>query len=218
MRGPQFDRIAETYLLDRLAPAGWEKAGKSLFVRRDVDGLDKLALDPSRGFEKFAVLISYEPADVSTFLETLQPDEPRDPATGGFLCGPYLSLCQIGLRRHTWPSATPDRLLASLERVQTAFFEQGRPWLDRLRDPQALAANVDSNAAAVAGYAWERAGDLAKAQAFYLEWLDRLRGGQDVLGARNPPTRHMHEYLFLAARIGLSDELTARYQAALGGT
>jgi len=216
MRGPQFDQIAEAYLLERLAPAGWEKVGKSMFVRRDAGGMDKLALDPGRGFDKFAVLMAYEPTDVSEFLGALQADDAYDPAASGFMCGPYLSLGKVGPRKHTWPSATPERLLASMERFMAAFTQMGRPWLDTLRDPLALAANVDENAAAAAGYVWERAGNEAKASSLYLNWLGRLRGGQELFGHKDPPARHMKEYLFLAARIGLEDELTSRYRAALG--
>lgn len=216
MLGKDFDRIADAYLLHQSIVPAWTGVGPGSFIRNDVGGFDKLAFDPGRGFENFAVLISYQPSDLTDFMEALQ-GQPYDPVSSGFICGPYLSLGKVGPRRHTWPCRTQEQLLSSLERVVTALAQMGEPWLASLRDPQVLAQQTDPIAAAIAGYAWERAGHLQNAHACYLDWLQRLEDGQELLQRqrKNLPPQRMQEYLFLAQKMGLNNELTARFQAVL---
>ncbi|MES2951684.1 MAG: hypothetical protein V4858_24415 [Pseudomonadota bacterium] len=215
MLAKDFYRMAEERLTAELQARGWARAERGSYAKSDADGFEKLSLDPSKSFERFSVLMSFEPSDMSAFVRDVIHGPDYDATKSGFLCGPYLNQALVGRRRSEWPCKTKEQLLNALERVARAVETVGEPWLRSLRDARTLAEQADPTSALLAGFAWDRAGEHEKAEERYAEMRRRL----DESIARYPrfqfPESHMKEYLFLAARLGFQNEHTVAYGLAL---
>ena len=209
MLAADFDRLAKEHLGALLASRGWQPSPKSVWIRPERDGEARLALDPSRQCDRFAVLLGWLPADMSALIGALFKDDRRPEGTG-FLCGPYLTPGGVFRRPKHWRCRTRADLLASLDDVHRQLLAIGEPWLASLREPLVLAQQADPVAALVAGYAWERAGCPDRARPLYEEMWQRLEGAF-ALGPRSlVPASAKRQYLFLADRLGRNTPLAER--------
>ncbi len=215
MLAKDFYSISDESLSPGLEQSGWSRTDTCTYANQSPNGLKKLSLDPRRNFERFSVLISFEPTDISAFIRDVISEATYDRAKSGFLCGPYLNQVSVGRRRSEWPCKTKQQLLASLERVAKAVKEVGEPWLTSLMDAKTLAEQADPVAALVAGFAWERAGDMEKAAERYREMKRRFDEVQKRYPRLKPSEGQMKQYLFLASRLSFENEHTAKYRIAL---
>src|SRR5262245_36611919 len=119
MIAAEFYRRAEGILQPHLSARGWERIERAFLVKREGDGVDRLALDPAKTFRQFAVLVSFEPNDVVALVRELFGGESSE-ADRGFLCGPYLTAAGVSRLRRQWKCDTRSALEKSMGQVTCA--------------------------------------------------------------------------------------------------
>jgi hypothetical protein len=211
-----FYRLSESVLTPALGAMGWESTGRVLYHKRETLGVSRLALDPLKRFDRFRVLLTFDPSDLDALLVSLFADEPAHDR--GFLCGPYLTPGGVAPRHAGYACRTRALLDASLSAVLGALADFGVPWLADLHDPRFLAEHADPVAALTCGYAWERAGDLERAHERYAEMWRRLEGGLAGLSPRalaRLPDSVKRQYLFVTGRLGHDNDATRAFTQQL---
>lgn len=212
-----FDRVVAETLGERLLAAGWKALARSSWTKQDSSGSSRLAIDPRRQFSQFRVLLCWDPKDMSALVGDLFREE-LPVESRGFLCGPYLSPARVSRSPHHWPSRTKLDLLQSIPEVWEAFKQVGEPWLEGLRDPLTFAQQADPVAALVAGFAWERAGQMERAHSSYGEMLRRIESALAIKSRAPLPASMKRQYLFLCERLGRVDPLVGQFRSELEST
>ncbi|MCM2316401.1 MAG: hypothetical protein NDJ92_14730 [Thermoanaerobaculia bacterium] len=217
MIAANFYSIAETTLTEFFTSHGWSLAARGDFSRQSEDGLFLFSLDPLRGFERFRVLVGFDPLDMIELIKELFGEEVQ-PNQAGFLCGPYLTPAGVYKHHGGYPCKSRVQLAASLVQVQRAMEQHGFAWLEKLREPAFLAENADPVAVLFHGYAWERAGGHKRAAESYEQLWQQLQEMFASLSAREwkavqPSMKR--EYLWVAGRLGRQNELSNRFQSEL---
>lgn len=217
MIAADFYRISEEALSPALQSLDWRLVGRGWYQKDETDGESRVALDPLRGHARFRVLLTFDPTDVQQLADSLfdrPPDHER-----GFLCGPYLTPGGVFRRHGGYACRTRANLERSLATVISALQAVGLPWLQRLRNPQYFAEQADPIAALMCGYAWERAGNEQRAQERYREMWRRLDSALSPLSTKQLDRLEAstkRQYLFIAGRLGITDDLVARLAEQMG--
>lgn len=216
MVGADFYRIAEATLISHLAPAGWKKVDRGSFVLREPDGMSRLAVGARKGFERFSVFVTFYPQDAVDLIAGFGYED-YSLENAGFLCGPYLTPAGVFRRPREWPCRTKAQLTSSLEKIIQAIDTVAFPWLSSLRDPRTLAEAADPISALLCGYAWERAGDMARANERYLDMWNRLEQIREQFPRLFPKWKSSmkREYVFLARRLNRENDVSRRFAVEL---
>ena len=219
MIGADFYRLVTELLEPGLAERGWQVIDRALYSQQCADGVARCALDPGRRFERFRVMIGFDPPDIVALLDSLFGDELSPSNNRGFLTPPYLTPAGVFRRHSGFGCRTRQQMAAAATQVLRAMDAHAQPWLAQLRDPQVFASLADPVAALVTGYAWERAGHPDRAREFYEEMWRRLEGGlvgltPAKLQRIEVSTKRM--YLFVADRLGRHDAVCAVFERDLG--
>ena len=215
MIATSFYGACESALMPALQPFEWRLCGRGVYQKNETDGVSRLAVDPLKGFARFRVLLTFDPADVTQLADSITCDQPPD-YERGFLCGPYLTPAGVYRRHGGYACRTRADLQRSLATVVRAIQSVGVQWLQRLRDPQFFAEQADPVAALMCGYAWERAGNNRRARELYQEMWRRLDGALSHLSEKQldrVEDATKRQYLFIAQRLRIRSDVAIRFAA-----
>jgi hypothetical protein len=108
-------------------------------------------------------------------------------------------------------------LLAASVKMKEALQNHGLHWLQELRDPKRFASEVDPIAALYAGFAHERAGEIAAARERYEEMQRRLLAGMKLGISESEFIRTAgRQYIFVAKKLRTDSDRVQRFEQALG--
>lgn len=207
-----FDRLCHEILDIPLNRIGFAWVGGGVYVRRTPEGRDSIGFDIRPSRSRFCVLIGYAPKEFE-IVEALHPELTE--ADLGFLCRPYLNPVGTSWKPRWWNCTTKEIAMQSLHHVLECVESAGERWLSALRDPEFLAANSDSVAALSSGFAYELAGDLDIARQRYLAMNRRYSEIEKTTGIRKFRDG-WRAFIFVRAKLGVEDELTADVRALAG--
>jgi hypothetical protein len=212
MRLDELYRECDSFIEAALAPRGFRCIHQGEYLRSELEGEDRILVDPDEREMRFAVLLSYYPRYMGVIEDlTHLGGEDR-----GFPCGPYLSPFRIGRREHSWSFKNPETLKKSLVEVVASFERFGMDWLASLRDPRTFAQAVDPVAALYAAYANEVAGQTEVARQLYRETHRRLIAGMSLgLSEVEFLSTAGKEYVFTALKLDLDHERCEEIQRKL---
>jgi hypothetical protein len=206
MIAADFYRHEEQTLSPLLRDKLWQRVDRGFYVRVEKDGRSKIALDPQRGFERFSVMIGFDPTDVVDLQRELAGGPGDTDIPRGFLCGPYLNGISAGGKPRFWPARTKDIAIRSFHDVSSVIVSIGEPWLQSLRNPVTYAESADPTAALFSGFAWERAGNATRSHERYQEMWRRFSETLNILPFAKWTDHNQRMYRFVASKLGIVDE------------
>jgi hypothetical protein len=189
-----------------LAEEGFHQIDVGVYERTVPDGTDCVLIDP-RSVGRYCIMVSFYPPDLD-FLQSLEGDEPR-----GFPVGPYLGQQSISSREYLWPARSLEN---GAELPCQALKKYALPWLQRLRDKEYYASQVDQRAVLYAAAACERAGMIEEARRYYQIMLERLRMALANYKTEREFARIAgRTYVLVARKLSLDLDIASRLEGEL---